>query len=828
MKVPVSWLKDYVDITMDIEELAERMTLAGLEVASIDHIGSQWDRERIFVGEVLRVEKHPNADRLTVVSVEYGASEPMSVVTGAPNLKVGESGQKVAFAIAGARLIDGYSKELKYLTLKPSTIRGIPSEGMVCSEKELGLSEEHTGILILDEDAPVGTPLVNYMGDVVLDLDLTPNLARCFSIIGVAREVAALTRQKLRVDTPEMEALGEPVDDQVEIEIADPDLCPRYSATLIRDVTIGPSPQWVQRRLLLSGMRPINNIVDITNYVMLEWGQPLHAFDYDTLRNRKGQAASSDGELPVIIVRRANPGETMLTLDGMRRDLAEDMLLITDGGGPVAIAGVMGGFESEVTDRTRNILLEAANFNYVNNRRTSQVLKLFSEASARFGRGVPASMTIPAAKRATELMRQLGGGTIARGIADAYPVRQEKGTVEITAREVERIAGIEISDEGIAEILESLGFECEKRGDGISATVPDHRLDVSLPADLVEEVARVYGYDRIPVTLMADELPPQERNESLEQEEFVRDVLVGCGLQEVITYSITNLDAVRKLDPEGLPPAEADYIRLANPLSSEREFMRRTLMNCLLETVRDNIRYTDRVAIFEVGRVYHPVEGEILPCEVRRLGIAMTGPREGPYWVEKQTLSMDFFDLKGVIEALLSRLGIKEWHLEPAKSPTFHPGRVAQLIMGNDEAGILGEVNPKVRDAFDLSQYPQQPICLSELNLEVLLAHACLVGQVLPISRFPSLSEDLAIVVDEDIPAQRVQEVICRAGGKYLIRAELFDLYHGPQVPPGKKSLAYSLTYRALDRTLTPEDITRLRDRILRALERELQGKLRA
>jgi phenylalanyl-tRNA synthetase beta chain len=826
MKVPVSWVKDYVDIGIDIEDLAERMTLAGLEVASIDHIGSQWDREKIFVGEVLRIEKHPNADRLTVVSVEYGASEPMSVVTGAPNLKVGESGQKVAFAIAGARLIDGYSKELKYITLKPSTIRGISSEGMVCSEKELGLSEEHTGILVLDEDAPVGTPLVDYIGDVVLDLDLTPNLARCFSIMGVAREVAALTRQRLRVDTPEMEALGEPVDDQVEIEIADSDLCPRYSATLIRDVTIGPSPQWMQRRLLLSGMRPINSIVDITNYVMLEWGQPLHAFDYDTLRNRKGQAGSSNG-LPVIIVRRAKPGETMVTLDGMRRDLAEDMLLITDGGGPVAIAGVMGGFESEVTERTRNILLEAANFNYVNNRRTSQALKLFSEASARFGRGVPASMTIPAAKRATELMRQLGGGTIARGVADAYPVRQEKGTVEITAREVERIAGIEISDEGIAEILESLGFACEKKGDGISATVPDHRLDVGLPADLVEEVARVYGYDRIPVTLMADELPPQQRNESLEQEEFVRDVLVGCGLQEVITYSITNLDAVRKLDPEGAPPAEADYIRLANPLSSEREFMRRTLMNCLLETVRDNIRYTDRVAIFEVGRVYHPVAEEVLPHEVRRLSIAMTGPREPLCWSNKETSSMDFFDLKGVIEALVSRLGIKEWHVEPAKGPTFHPGRVAQLIVGKDEAGILGEVNPKVRDAFDLSHYPQQPICLSELDLEVLLAHACLVGRVIPISRFPSLSEDLAIVVDGDIPAQRVEEVIYRAGGKYLIGVELFDLYHGPQVPPGKKSLAYSLTYRALDRTLAPGDINRLRNRILRALEKELQGTLR-
>ena len=827
MKLPVSWLRDYVDITTDIEDLAERMTLAGLEVTSVDHIGSEWDREKIFVGEVLQVEKHPNADRLTVVTVEYGADRPMSVVTGAPNLEIGQKGQKVAFAIAGARLIDGYAEELKYTTLKPSKIRGVSSEGMVCSEKELGLSDEHMGVILLDEDAPVGTPLVDYMGDTVLDLDLTPNLARCFSVIGVAREIAALTRQKLHVSMPRVEAPGEPIHGQIEIEIADPELCSRYSATLIRGIAIGPSPQWMQRRLLLSGMRPINNIVDITNYVMLEWGQPLHAFDYDVLRNRKGQAGGSDGDPPAIIVRRAKSGEVMTTLDGMKRSLTEDMLLITDGGGPVAIGGVMGGFESEVTGGTRDVLLEAANFNYINNRRTSQTLKIFSEASARFGRGVPASMTIPAAKRATELMRQLGGGTVAQGIADVYPVPQEKRVVEITPDEVERIVGIRIGEEEITEILEGLDFRCERRGGLISCTVPDHRLDITLAADLVEEVARIYGYDRIPSTLMADELPPQEWNEPLEQEEFVRDIMIGCGLQEVITYSITNLEAVGKFLPGEAPPGEADYIRLANPLSSEREFMRRTLMNCLLETVKDNLRYTDRVPIFEVGRVYHPVEGEILPDEVRRLGIAMTGPRETTTWVGEGFRSLDFFDLKGVIEILLSRLGVGEWHVEPGENRTFHPGRVARLIVGNGVAGIFGEVHPKVLEAFDLSRTPQQPICLAELDLEILLKHANLARELIPISRFPSLSEDLAVVVDEDVPAQRVRELIQRAGGKFLVGAQLFDLYQGPQVPQGKKSLAYALTYRSLERTLTPDDVSRMRDRIIRALEREFQGQLR-
>jgi len=594
MRVPLGWLSEYVDLTLDVEELAERLTLAGLEVAAIERVGTDWDRDKIFVGEVVAVRRHPNADRLTLVTVNYGEGRQQEVVTGAPNLQVGDSGQKVVFATTGARLIDGHADDGRILTLKPTKIRGVPSEGMVCSEKELGLGPDHSGIIILPDDAPVGKPLADYLGDTVLDLDLTPNLARCLSMIGVAREVAALTGQEVRLPSTDWVAEGAPIAGQVEVEIEDPDLCNRYVAALIGGVQIGPSPYSIQRRLMLAGMRPISALVDITNYVMLEWGQPLHAFDYHRLRNRQGQTideAGPEGKPPIIIVRRARPGEEIVTLDGVQRELTDDMLVIADGVGPVAIAGVMGGLETEVTEETTDILLESANFNFINNRRTAQALRLPSEASYRFGRGVPASLSLSAARRAAEMMHTLAGGTIAQGVADNYPLPQKQVMVEITPAEVLRILGIEIGAQEIQRILESLDFRCQVAGDPASseatirAEVPEHRLDVEIPADLIEEVARVYGYDDLPATLMSDVLPPQRWNLSLEGEEKMRDVLVDTGLQEVITYSMTNLASVARLDPGSEPPDPEAYVRLANPLTSEREFMRQTLMNNILETV---------------------------------------------------------------------------------------------------------------------------------------------------------------------------------------------------------------------------------------------------
>jgi phenylalanyl-tRNA synthetase beta chain len=824
MRVPISWLKEFVDITLPIEELAERMTLAGLEVGSVEYVGAEWDRDKVFVGEILEVRPHPNADRLTIAVVEYGASEPMAVVTGAPNIRVGEKGQKVPFATTGARLIDGHSEEIRHITLKPTKIRGVPSEGMVCSEKELGISDAHEGIMILDDDAPTGSPLRDYMGDAVLDLDLTPNLARCFSIVGVAREVAALTGQECRLgEWPELaEKMGSESVPWIEIEIADPDLCPRYVTALVRGVTIAPSPPWMQQRLAMAGMRPISNIVDVSNYVMLEWGQPLHAFDYDTLRGRDGGTPPST--VPLIVVRRAHREERMTTLDGVDHVLDEDTLLITDGGGPVAVAGVMGGLESEVTDATTNVLIEAANFNNYSIRVTSQALKLPSEASARFGRGVPRELAMIAAERSARLMEELGGGTREPGYADAYPLKPETRVVELTAAEVERILGVGLEVDQIVNILESLEFGCQVENGVIRATVPYHRLDVSVPADLIEDVARVWGYDRLPVTLMADVLPPQHRDYSLEAEERVRDVLVGCGLTEVITYSLSNLETFAKLRPGEPEPEAADYVRIANPLTTEREYMRRTLMASLLEAVRDNLRYRDGVALFEISRVYLPLEGEELPQEPRRLCIAMSGLRHERSWLTGDGGYVNFYDLKGVVETLLDHLGLSGASFTPVEHPTFRAGGAARLLLDETEMGVFGEVESAVCEAFDL---PAQPVCLLELDLEALLSRVEPIRQLQPVPRYPSVSQDLSIVVDEGIPAQQVEDLIRLAGGRLLVEVTLFDVYRGEPVEAGKKSLAYSLTYRHEERTLTDKEVAKVHAKIVRRLSKELGARLR-
>ncbi len=821
MRVPLSWLKEYVDIgDISVDELAERLTLAGLEVVGIERIGDWWDRDKIFVGQIVRVDPHPNADRLTLPTVEYGGPEPITVVTGAPNIRVGDVGQKVALALAGAVLIDGYSEDRRKTVLKPTKIRGVRSAGMVCSERELGLSDSHEGILILPDDAPVGMPLADYLGDVVFDLDLTPNLARCFSIIGVAREVAALLGRPLKVEEPTMEATGPSIEGQIDLEIADPDLCARYTAALIKGVKIGPSPWWMQRRLTLAGMRPINNIVDITNYVMLEWGQPLHAFDYHVLRPRPGKTHP-----PAIIVRRARPGEKMTTLDGVERQLNEDMLLICDGAGPVAIAGVMGGLESEVTEQTTDILLESANFDAINNRRTAQVLRMNTEASARFGRGIAPSMTVRAARRAAQLMRELAGGEIAQGLADLYPRPQQTVGVTFTTAEVERILGVRMSVDEIVDILRRLEFQCRVEGETIHAAVPDHRLDVRIPADIMEELARIYGYDRIPSTLLADELPPQRRFHQLETEEFIRDVLAGCGLQEVITYSLTSLEVEGRLYPEGESPRPADYIRLANPLTSEREYLRRSLKAGLLATAAANLRHTPQVSIFEIGAVFEPVEGELLPREPMRLAMAMAGPRQPLAWHTPAPENMDFFDLKGVIEVLMERLGLDEAAYEPAQEMPFLPGRAAVVRIGEDVAGIFGEVHPLVKERFEL---PSVPVCLAEFNLDLLVRSAKRTPYVESLPRYPGVAEDIAVVVDREVPAEQVRKAIMEAGAPLLRRADLFDVYQGPQIPENKKNLAFSLLYQAPDRTLTDEEVRRYHQRIVQHLEKTLGATLRA
>jgi phenylalanyl-tRNA synthetase beta chain len=833
MKVPIRWLKDYVEIDVRLEELTERLTLAGLEVAAIEQLGDWWDREKIVVGEVVAVKPHPDADRLVLADVAYGGESIEQCVTGAPNLfpykGAGAVSLKVAFAMEGAELYDGHKEGFVKTRLKRTKIRGVPSRAMVCSEKELGLSEEHEGILFLPAGAPVGVPLVEYLGDTVLDLDLTPNLARCMNMLGVAREVAALTEGTVRYPSTEWVAEGPPATELARVEIEDPDLCSRYIATIIQGIEIGPAPLQMQDRVRRAGMRPISNIVDVTNYVMLEWGQPLHAFDYDKLVARAG------GGVPTIIVRRARPGERMVTLDGVERSFGEETLLICDTAGPIAVAGVMGGLETEVDEQTRNILLESANFDLISIRRTTQALKLPSEASQRFGRGIHPELSEPAVRRATELMRVVAGGTIARGMVDAYPVKPEAVVIELTVAEVERNLGIGFELEEIASILERLEFGCEAIDEGtLRVIVPEHRMDCAYPADLIEEVARIFGYDRIPVTEMADRLPPQRANEALELEEEIRTLLVGCGLQEVVTYSLTTLEREAALDPEkrasDLDPGA--YVTVANPISQDRAVMRRSLLATVLETAAANLRFRERVELFEMGKVFVLEPDADLPEEPKRLVVVMTGPRGERHWLEDEGADLDFFDLKGVVETLLARLHVEGAEYEPAEHPSFQGGRTARLWVRGQaseggeavDLGILGELRPAVREAFGL---PPRRVAAAALNLDALLPVIPPAWYVDPISPYPAVLQDLAILVDEEVPSSAAERLIAETGGFLLKDVQLFDVYRGEPIASGKKSLAYALTFQAPDKTLTDAIVARQVQRIVKRLEGELGAQLR-
>ncbi|MFO7696258.1 MAG: phenylalanine--tRNA ligase subunit beta, partial [Anaerolineae bacterium] len=590
----------------------------------------------------------------------------------------------------------------------------------------------------------------------------------------------------------------------------------------IEAVTVGPSPMWMQQRLIRAGTRPIANVVDVTNYVMLELGQPLHAFDYDGLRARK------EGGPPAIIVRRARAGEKMTTLDKIGHELDPNMLMITDGGGPIGVAGVMGGLESEVTTETRNVLLEAASFNNISVRHTSAALRIASEAAQRFGRGVDAELTTTALRRSSDLMRELAGGTVAQGFADEYPAPRPAVHLALSEDQVHKALGIAPTAAEIIRMLSPLGFECAldpKDSRRVLVAVPSFRLDVSIPADLIEEVARMYGYDRLPSTTIAEEMPTLARNSDVSLQDRIRDILVGCGLDEIITYSMTSLASVAALSPGGVVPDPGTYLQVANPLNRENAFMRQTLMNTSLETLASNLRNVPRAGLFEIARVYLPQQGQALPEEPRRLSIVLSGPRIERSWLDGEPAAYDYFDLKGIAETLLARLGIEDVRYEPAEDKTFQPGRAATIELGDRNLGVLGEVHPVVREAYDL---PEQAVCLAELDLDQILAAADTNWHFAPVSRMPALNVDIALVVAESVPSDAIEEAIRKAGGSLLVGVTLFDVYRGAQIGEGRKSLAYSLTFRAPDKTLTSEQANKQRDRILQVLREAYDAEIRS
>ena len=807
MKIPLSWLREYVDIDLPPEELAHRLTMAGTEVGSIDVVGGSWDN--VFVGYVTSVDPHPNADRLRLATVSLDGEE-MTVVCGAPNIA---AGQKVPFAKVGARLIDSRTGERE--TLKAARIRGVESAGMVCSELELALGDNHDGIVVLPDDAPVGKPLQEYLGDVVFDLEVTPNRPDCLSVLGVAREVAALTGASIK--EPDLSYLeeGEPVEGLVQVDIVDPSLCPRYTASVVQGIQVGPSPQWMQDRLIKAGQRPINNVVDVTNYVMLEYGQPLHAFNYDTIAEAR------------IIVRPAREQEAFVTLDEADHTLRPPMLVIADARRSVALAGIMGGLNTEMTDDTTNVLLESANFDPINTRRTTQALRLRSESSSRFDKGLQPELAEIALRRATQLVLQLAGGRVCKGIRDAYPQPAERPTMRFTLARLKKVLGIELTSARVKDILASLGFTVVVESDAaLQATIPYWRSDIVQEDDLVEEVARIVGYDELPISMLSTPVPHRFPQPERETRELVRDIMAECGMQETISYPLTSEAALERVQPDG---ESLRTLRLANPMSGELERLRPTLRSSILSTLAANQRHSrDGIRLFEVGRVYIPRPPDMLlerpadlPLERETLVGVVTGPRSPEGWLGGDE-QMDFFDAKGILEALLSRVRL-QCSFEPAEDSVFLPGRCAAIVAGDSTLGVVGEVHTQILERFEIDA---TPVALFELDLMALLRALSLeTSQYRSIPRYPGAYRDLAVVLDRDVTAASVQRIIERHS--LVAQATLFDIYEGAGVPEGKRSLAYRVLLQHTDRTLSGDEVDKAQADILAGLEREVGAQLR-
>lgn len=844
MKIPLSWLKDYIDINLGLEDLARTMTMVGLEVEEINVVGLPmpkdegrqefkitglaWDAEKFVVGQINEVNPHPDADRLVLCQLDDGSGE-ITVLTGAPNLFEykgrGRLKQplKVAYAREGAILYDGHKPGYELTKLKKTKIRGVESFSMVCSEKELGISDEHEGILVLDADAPTGMPLAEYMGDAVFEVAILPNMIRDACMVGVARELSAVTGQPLKMPQRIVEAAGPEIEGKALIQITDSVLNPRFVLGLLEGVEPKQSPYWVQRRLRLAGMRPINAIVDATNYVMLETGQPLHAFDYDVLVERAG------GKPPTIITRAAFEGETITTLDDIKRTLDTNAILVTDTAGPLSLAGVMGGLESEVTSKTKNVLLEGANWNFINVRRTTSVLHLNSEAGYRFARGLHPELASWGVELGLDRMALWGGGQIAKGLVDNYPAPVEDSVVTITEEEVARKLGVTLTAAQIAEILSRLEFTCTVKGTQVSAKTPPFRMDIGTGvigrADLIEEIARIYNYDNIPETRLAAELPLQRNNPTLELEERVKDLMVAMGFQEVITYRLTSPEREARILPQGEAAPKKSYVSLANPIAPERSVMRQNLLASVLEILERNVRLDDRLALFEIGTVFLPVEDQALPQESNRLAITMSGKRFNFAWDLPESGELDFYDLKGVLENLLNHLQVKEYTFKPVLHPSLHPGKSAEVLVNEQIVATFGELHPRVKQQYD---FLDPAVMVAEVDLPVLLSMVPLSFAINPVSVFPPVLEDIALVVDEAIQADQVEALIRQTGGKLLSDVQLFDIFRGAQIGKDKKSMAYSLTYQAQDHTLTAEESTALRNKIIKRLERELGAKLRS
>ena len=800
MRVPISWLREYVDFDLSPATLAEKLTMVGLSVEAIEDLSAPL--KGIVVGKVVRLSPHPSAEKLLLAETDWGQGIK-TLVTGARNLSPGDL---VPVVPAGAALPGGQ-------IITAVDFAGVTLQGMLCSGAELGLEKQSDGILVLCGDWPPGASVAPALGldEVVLELELTPNRADCLGLLGVAREVAAITGGRLRPPASAPQSAGPPVAGLAEVEIQDSDLCPRYDGKVFLDVRIGPSPAWMQHRLSAAGIRPINNIVDITNYVMLELNQPLHAFDLDRLRDRH------------LIIRRAKAGEQLKTLDGTSRPLEEGALVITDPGGPVAVAGVMGGVSSEVTDVTTRVFLEGAYFERVGIRRTAKTLAMRTEASLRFERGIDPAGVPLALDRAAVLVEQIGAGVVAKGTIEAGTASWRPKVIVATSERINGLLGTGLSTEEIVSYLDRLSLSVSTGRDGaLTVSVPTYRQDIENSADLAEEVARLHGYDRLPLTYPASDRVGMRTPTQLSTIR-ARRLLRGLGQSEVITYSFCSPKLLDRLRLPADDPRR-DALRILAPLSEDWSIMRPTLLGGILEVMAGNARRgVAEVQIFEMARVYLPDPGQELPREPLYLSGGLMGDAAPRTWTHKPR-PVDYFDLKGLLEALLTGLGAQGLTFAPAEHPSLHPGRSACILSSTGEIiGHLGEAHPGVTAAYDL----RGPVLLYELELGLLAKAEKDDHQVQSPPRFPAILRDLAVVVPRVVRLAEIEGAIRQSGGELLVSQELFDVYAGDQVGEGKKSMAFALAFRAGERTLTDLEVNEVMGAIVAGLTGKFGATLR-
>ncbi len=799
MLISFNWLKDYVDIEISPEEVATLLTMAGLEVESVEPLYPHL--ENVIVAKIEKIEPHPNADKLKICRVNNG-KEVLPVVCGAPNIS---EGQNVAFAQIGTVLPGG-------MEVKKAKIRGEVSYGMICSEKELGIGSDHSGIMVLDNSLEPGTPLAEALNleDTILEVAITPNRGDCLSYLGIAREVAALTGKKVKYPVVEFEETGPPVDSLTSATLLDPERCPRYSARVIEGVEIKPSPKWMRDRLEAVGLRSINNIVDVTNFVLLEYGQPLHAFDFDLLHEHR------------IIVRTAKDGEKFVTLDGAEHVLDSDMLLICDGEKGVALAGIMGGENSEIQPTTKNVLIESAFFDPYSIRRTSKKLGISTESSYRFERRVDPEGVTKALNRAAQLMLEVGGGRVATGYIDQYPEPFKPVKVTMSTSKASAFLGVPLETKEVERLLNSIELGVKVLDDDrFEVNIPTFRGDLTREVDLFEEVARLKGYDHIPAATPVAPLDTPKPDDFLLFRNRLLDIVSALGFSELVTYSFISEELIKKLRfPENDP--QYNVVRIKNPLSEEQAVMRTTLLPGLIETIKRNVyRKNENLRLFELSRVFIPEEKGELPSEPYYLVGAMVGARDATLLYDRET-TVDFYDIKGALEGIFDALKLSPRFYPDGVPPYLDESEAACVKVDDRIVGTVGLLDPEVAEDFGI----KVPVYVFELSVNMLYEISSVAIEFKPLPRFPFVTRDLAVVVDREIPAQAIIDSLLGAREPLLESVAIFDVYEGKKLAPNERSIGYRLTYRAPDRNLTDEEVNKVHMRLVKRVLKQFRARL--